>query len=109
MREYGELPFKLMMDREVLSRSVSELLSLDPDDGAEGTIVRANQLRAKLKFVAKLADEWVACGGLGCLSSSPYPERLQWKGIDLENGRKKDSITLGRFGGDDHALRVSDE
>lgn len=105
MRKSGELPLRFMRDRAVLSHSIAVLLSADPEDGAEGTIVRANQLHLKLKFIVDLTTEWVLNGGLGCLS--PTSKRLEWKGLDMENGKKKDSVTLGRFGGDLHVLQAS--
>lgn len=87
-----------MKQRPVLSSSIAVLLSADPDDRADGTLVRANHLSSKLRFIISLADEWLANGGLGCLSESS--QRLEWQGLHLEDGKKKDWITLGRGGGD---------
>lgn len=42
-------------------------------------------------------DEWVTAGGLGCLSE---PDCLKWEGPQLEDGKKQDWVTVGRFGGD---------
>ncbi|KAF2099628.1 hypothetical protein NA57DRAFT_75130 [Rhizodiscina lignyota] len=98
LKKYDDLPFKYMKQREVLSSPLAVLLSADPDDRAEGTLVRANHLSQKLRFIITLADEWLASGGLGCLSESS--QKLEWQGLHLEDGKKKDWITLGRFGGD---------
>ncbi len=82
----------------MLSSSIAALLSADPDDRAEGTLVRTNQLASKLTFVTSLVDEWLSNGGLGRLADSP--PKLEWHGLHLEDGKKKDWITLGRVGGD---------
>ena len=97
-KKYSEVPFRFLKQRDVLSSSIAVLLSADPDDRAEGTLVRTNQLSSKLRFIISLADEWLTNGGLGRLSDSP--QKLEWEGLHLEDGKKKDWITLGRLGGD---------
>lgn len=104
MRKHGNLPLKHMNERGVLSQPLSVLLSTDSEDEAEGSIVRLNSLRTKLKFVTSLVDEWVLNGGLGC--TSPYAEQLIWTDAEVSSvqpQKKKDAITLGRYGGDSHA------
>lgn len=108
MKKYGDLPLKLMNERAVVSRSVEALLSASSEDSPEGSIARSNSLRAKLMFIVGMADDWLANGGLGC--SSPAVEQLAWtdsKVLPASSQRKKDAVTLGRYGGDAHIVAVA--
>ena len=96
--EHSDLPFKYIRGREILKSSLQNLLY----GSAEVTVAfrkmtEANLLRQKLEFIISVMDEWVIAGGLGCLSE---PDSLKWEGPQLEDGKKQDWVTVGRFGGD---------
>lgn len=96
--EHSDLPFKYIRSREILKSSLRNLLY----GSAEVTVAfrkmtEANLLRQKLEFIISVMDEWVTAGGLGCLSE---PDSLKWEGPQLEDGKKQDWVTVGRFGGD---------
>ncbi|KAF2146903.1 uncharacterized protein K452DRAFT_294428 [Aplosporella prunicola CBS 121167] len=88
----GELPFKYIKQRNLLSSSIRTLLHSTGEKGmVVRQIARANHLKEKLRFVTTVVDAWVAGGGLGCASSDT--EQLKWKGPQLEDGKKQEWVT----------------
>lgn len=99
LHEHNELPFKFIKTRNVLSGTLDSLLY---GDAKTVVITEANLLRQKLGFVADVVEQWVNGGGLGC-SPDARIQRLPWTGPRLEDGKKEEWITVGRFGGDTRA------
>jgi len=99
LSENGELPYRYIKQREVLSGSISGLL-YGMADGASNVVAttEANLFRNKLQFIIDVMDEWVVGGGLGC--STNGPQKPKWDGPHLEDGKKQDWVTVGRQGGD---------
>jgi len=99
LKENGDLPYKFIKQRDVLSGSVTGLLygmkNADPD---LVKTTEANLFRKKLRYVVDVVDEWVTGGGLGC--STDGSQRPRWNGPYLEDGKKQDWVTVGRHGGD---------
>ena len=62
-------------------------------------MARANMLREKMEFIVTLLDEWLSCDGLGVLSEDM--QKLRYEGPSLDDGKRVDWVTVGRFGGDD--------
>ena len=99
LKENGDLPYKFIKQRDVLSGSVAGLLYGIKD--AHSTLVKtteANLFRKKLRYVVDVVDEWIEGGGLGC--SEDGSRRPRWDGPQLEDGKKQDWVTVGRHGGD---------
>ncbi|TID17416.1 putative beta-glucosidase I [Venturia nashicola] len=99
LHEHNELPFKFIKTRNVLSGTLDSLLYGDTKMVA---ITEANLLREKLGFVADVVGQWVKAGGLG-RSPDSRVQRIPWTGPRLEDGKKEEWITVGRFGGDSRA------
>ena len=91
----GSLPYKYIRDREVLSGSVAGLLY---GNEADGSVMEANEFKAKLSFMVEVLDEWLTTGGLGC--SPAGAARLRYDGPCSDEGKKVDWVTVGRSGGD---------
>ncbi|KAI9828903.1 MAG: Cell cycle serine/threonine-protein kinase cdc5/MSD2 [Phylliscum demangeonii] len=66
------------------------------------SVVRANQLEEKMRFVSDVIRQWLTCGGLGC--SDPTAPRLMWKGLTERRRDDKQHqlvwVTVGALGGD---------
>lgn len=99
LKENGDLPYKFIKRRDVLSGSVTGLLyGMKDADSALVKTTEANLFRKKLRYVVEVVDEWIAGGGLGC--SVDGSQRPRWDGPHLEDGKKQDWVTVGRHGGD---------
>jgi myosin-1 len=99
LKENGDLPYKFIKQRDVLSGSVVGLLyGMKDADSALVKTTEANLLRKKLKYVVDVVDEWIAGGGLGCSTNGSQMSR--WDGPYLEDGKNQDWVTVGRHGGD---------
>jgi myosin-1 len=98
IQKHGDLPFKCIKRRNVLSGPVSTLLNGPPEITK---ISSGNLLEQKLRFVADVVDQWIQGKGLGCRPEGS--SRIRWNGPHLEDagGKKVDYITVGRFGGDE--------
>jgi len=99
LSEHKELPFKFIKTRNVLAGSLESLLYGRNADVKSVLIAEANLLREKLRYVVDVVSEWMKAGGLGCAPENKV-QRLQWDGPQLEDGKKEEWITVGRFGGD---------
>jgi myosin-1 len=98
LKNTGDVPFRYIKNRRILQGSLQQLLY----GSAEGTdsfkdLTEANFLRKKLEFVISIILGWVSGGGLGCLEE---PRKFKWDGPQLEDGKRQDWVTVGRFGGD---------
>ena len=99
LKENGDLPYKFIKQRDVLSGSVVGLLYGLTDAGSDLVkTTEANLLRKKLRFVVDVVDKWITGGGLGC--SADGSQMPKWDGPHLEGGKKQDWVTVGRHGGD---------
>lgn len=98
LKEKGDVPWKNIRDRENLHGSLQQLLygSAEKPD-AYKAITEGNYLRTKLEFIVSVLDGWIQGGGLGCLLD---PQAYLWEGHQLEDNRKQDWVSVGRFGGD---------
>ncbi|EON64246.1 PLK protein kinase [Coniosporium apollinis CBS 100218] len=89
LKENGDLPFKYIRQRKTLSGLVHTLLFGTADEAvAYRAVTEANLLPEKLRFIIKLMNEWVGCGGLGCLS--PEAQRMKWEGPQVFDKKKND-------------------
>ncbi|KAK8162821.1 P-loop containing nucleoside triphosphate hydrolase protein [Phyllosticta citrichinensis] len=89
LAEFGELPFKYIRQRNVLTCLLRTLLHAQGANGAEiKALASANLLKEKLDFIVMVVDAWICGGGLGRSS-----DRLQWNGPQLDDGKKQDWIT----------------
>jgi len=82
----------------VVSSSIQALLAEASEASEAALVANANLIRTKLAFVISILTEWEMCGGLGCLPADA--ERLEWQGPQLDEGKKQEWVTVGRFGGD---------
>ncbi|KAF2736651.1 Pkinase-domain-containing protein [Polyplosphaeria fusca] len=98
LRQTGDVPWRCIKDREILQGSLQQLLygSADKDDTYK-EITEGNFLRMKLEFIESIMNGWIEGGGIGCLAG---PEEYTWTGPQLEDNKKQDWVTVGRFGGD---------
>ncbi|KAF2118278.1 kinase-like domain-containing protein [Lophiotrema nucula] len=98
LKETGEVPWRCIRDREILHGSLQQLLygSVDKADTYKD-ITEGNSLRAKLEFIHSIVQGWITGGGIGCLEN---PKGYIWTGPQLEDNKKHDWVTVGRFGGD---------
>ncbi|KAE9975178.1 hypothetical protein BLS_002732 [Venturia inaequalis] len=99
LHEHNELPFKFIKTRNVLPGTLDSLLY---GDAKTVIITEANLLREKLGFIAAVVGQWVDGGGLGRCPDAKI-QRMPWTGPRLEDGKKEEWITVGRFGGDSRA------
>lgn len=102
LTKHNEIPFKYIRHREVLSSSLRNLLH---GSGAETMsyrdITQANCLSKKLQFIGQVVSEWLKAGGLGCLTNEALQKPLAYDGPQIEDGKRQDWVTVGRYGGDD--------
>jgi len=106
LRQHGELPFKYIRSRELLSGSPAELLfgtAKGKGDMRALLTTEANMLREKLGLVVQVVGQWVDAGGLG-LAPGQEVQKVLWTGPMLDEGKKEEWTTVGRFGGDVRAL-----
>lgn len=82
----------------MLHGSLQQLLygSADKTDTYK-EITEHNCLRKKLVFILSIVEEWITGGGLGCLQD---PTKYIWDGHVVEENKKLDWVSVGRFGGD---------
>jgi myosin-1 len=102
LKQNGDLPFKYIRSRKLLSGSPTELMfGTSKGKGDMQTILttEANMLREKLRLVVTVVGQWIAGGGLGC-SPDGEVQRVEWNGPQLDEGKKEEWTTVGRFGGD---------
>ncbi len=94
----GSVPWKHVKARANLRGSLQQLLygSADKED-SNRELTESNLLRAKIEFIFTIVDEWVQQGGLGCLAD---PKIYSWTGPRLEETKRQDWASVGRFGGD---------
>ncbi|KAF2270721.1 Pkinase-domain-containing protein [Lojkania enalia] len=98
LKKSGAVDWKSVRERENLHGSLQQLLygSADKAD-AYKDITEGNHLRAKLEFIETIVDGWIVGGGLGCLTPI---DSFSWTGPQLEDSRKNEWASVGRFGGD---------
>lgn len=98
MKEKGDVSWKNIKERESLQGSIQQLLygSADKQD-AYKRITEGNAFRSKLEFIESVFSGWVQGGGLGCLQD---PRKHVWNGPQLEDSKRQDWVSVGRFGGD---------
>lgn len=94
----GNVPWRHVRARETLKGSLQQLLygSADKADGYK-EVTQGNHLREKIEFIYAVVEEWVQEGGLGCLIE---PKEYSWTGPQLEETKRLDWASVGRFGGD---------
>jgi myosin I len=98
LQRHSTLPFRFIKDRQQISCSLVALLAGSRNDPSVEKTMQGNLLREKLNFVVELVDQWISGGGLGC---KPDGESfIRWEGPRLEDGKKEEWVTVGRFGGD---------
>ncbi|GME34038.1 uncharacterized protein K452DRAFT_294428 [Neofusicoccum parvum] len=99
LEQYGEVPYRYIKTRNTLTTSLRTLLNATGEKGAPiKALAEANYLTEKLRFIMKVMEGWVAGGGLGC--STKETARLRWEGPLVEDEKKQEWVTVGRFGGD---------
>jgi myosin-1 len=98
LEETGNVPWKYVKARASLQASLQKLLygSADKEDCYPAQ-TESNHLRAKIEFIYKLVAEWCQQGGLGCLVD---PKAYSWTGPRLEESKRLDWASVGRYGGD---------
>jgi len=98
LKDTGNVPFKYIKNRKILQGSLQQLLYGSAEGGDSfKELTEANLLRKKLDFVKSIISGWVLGGGLGCLEEPKY---FKWDGPQLEDGKRQDWVTVGRYGGD---------
>jgi myosin-1 len=92
------VPWKYVRARENLRGSLQQLLygSAEKADSYK-EVTRGNHLRMKIELIYEVVAEWVREGGLGCLVE---PKAYSWTGPRLEESKRLDWASVGRFGGD---------
>ncbi|KAF2806649.1 uncharacterized protein BDZ99DRAFT_573394 [Mytilinidion resinicola] len=96
LAEYGQVPFKYIRNREVLKSSIHNLLHGTGSVAMSyRKITEANLLGKKLEFVVTLMDQWIASGGIGCVTDL---DKLSWTGPQLEDSKKQDWAVSKRAG-----------
>ncbi|KAL5115295.1 Cell cycle serine/threonine-protein kinase cdc5/MSD2 [Pleosporales sp. CAS-2024a] len=98
MKGPGSLPWKYVKGRSQLTGSLQQLLygsAEKVDDYKKQT--EANLLRSKIEFIYRLVAEWCKEGGIGCLVE---PRDHVWDGPQLEETKRLDWASVGRYGGD---------
>ncbi|PSN63452.1 hypothetical protein BS50DRAFT_679717 [Corynespora cassiicola Philippines] len=98
LKQKGEVPWKYVRARENLQGSLQQLLygSADKADTYKD-LTEGNELRAKLEFIESVVRGWITGGGLGCLDE---PKAYVWAGPQLEEHKRHDWASVGRYGGD---------
>jgi myosin-1 len=92
------LAWKYVKARSILQGSLQQLLygSADKEDSYKEQ-TESNLLRMKMEFIHSLVAEWCQQGGLGCLVD---PKNHAWVGPQLEETKRMDWASVGRYGGD---------
>lgn len=112
LRTHADLLPHHVSSREVHTDTISSLLH--EGGRVRARIVKANAVKEKLEFVARVVGQWVGNGGLGRLDEDgdvgvPGGEGvgLEWEGLAVGEGgaRRGDRVTVGRYGGDDGSVR----
>jgi hypothetical protein len=102
LRVNGDLLPHHITGREILADTVQGLLH--EGGRVRSKVVRANDIEVKLRFVADVASQWIANGGLGRLDADKdilAGEKLYWEGMMVKDqARKVERVTVGRLGGD---------
>jgi myosin-1 len=98
MGNSGTLPWKYVKARSILQASLQQLLygSAEKEDSYKEQ-TEANLLRSKIEFIHHLVSEWCQQGGIGCLVE---PRDHVWDGPQLEETKRLDWASVGRYGGD---------
>lgn len=98
LEETGNVPWRHVKARANLRGSLQQLLygSADKEDTYK-ELTESNLLREKIEFIYAVVEEWVQQGGLGCLAD---PKKYSWTGPQLEETKRLDWASVGRFGGD---------
>jgi myosin-1 len=98
LEETGNVPWKHVKARAILQASLQQLLygSADKEDSYK-ELTECNNLRQKIEFIYELVEEWCKMGGLGCLAE---PKEYSWTGPQLEETKRLDWASVGRYGGD---------
>lgn len=98
LEETGNVPWRHVKARANLRGSLQQLLygSADKED-SNRELTESNLLRQKIEFIYSVVEEWVQQGGLGCLAD---PKVYSWTGPQLEETKRLDWASVGRFGGD---------
>jgi myosin-1 len=98
LEENGNVPWKYVKARSILQGSLQQLLygSADKEDSYKEQ-TESNLLRLKIEFIHNLVSEWCQQGGLGCLVE---PKEHVWTGPQLEETKRLDWASVGRYGGD---------
>lgn len=98
LEETGNVPWKHVKGRANLQASLQQLLygSADKADSYK-ELTECNLLRQKIEFIYTLVAEWCEQGGLGCLAD---PREYSWTGPQLEETKRLDWASVGRYGGD---------
>lgn len=98
LEETGNVPWKHVKARANLRGSLQQLLygSADKEDTYK-ELTEGNLLREKIEFIYAVVEEWVQQGGLGRLVD---PKKYSWTGPQLEETKRLDWASVGRFGGD---------
>jgi myosin-1 len=98
LEETGNVPWKYVKTRANLEASLLELLEgrADGSDNLQEQ-TECNNLRAKIEFIYNLVAEWCQQGGLGCLAD---PKIYSWTGPRLDESKRLDWASVGRYGGD---------
>lgn len=98
LEDTGNVPWKHVKARANLRGSLQQLLygSADKEDTYKEQ-TESNRLREKIEFIYSIFEEWTQQGGLGCLAD---PKKYSWKGPQLEESKRLDWASVGRFGGD---------
>jgi myosin-1 len=102
LKQHNDLPFKYIRTRELLSGSPTDLMFGTSKGKGDMQIIlttEANMLREKLRLVVSVLGQWIAGGGLGCGPDGDV-QRIEWSGPQLDEGKKEEWTTVGRFGGD---------
>jgi myosin-1 len=90
----GRVPYKYILDREILCGSLQQLLY----GSLKGTesyteFTKGNRLRSKLEFIESVFGGWIQGGGIGCLSDLGSYE---WNGFEMADTSKNDWVSVGR-------------
>jgi myosin-1 len=98
LEDGGDVAWKFIRERATLQASLQQLLygSADKKDSYK-ELTERNHLRAKIEFIYELVAGWCQQGGLGCLKE---PKDHSWGGPRLDEGKRMDWASVGRYGGD---------
>lgn len=102
LKAHGDLPFKYIRSRSLISGNTTDLLygaAVTASKVRDVITADANMLKDKLQMVVEVVGQWVDGNGLGCCPGSDV-QKVQWKGPMLDEGKKEEWTTVGKFGGD---------